>query len=677
MPASTTRSIRSAAATLAAALLISGCGVFGGDDSGGGPGGSGPKGAAESFLADWAAGKYPEAGRRTTEPTAASGALTDMQDTLRLGKREFDAGSLSGDCDSANGCRLQFDAALELAGLGEWRYESSLQVVRVQTAAGESEWKVRWAPSILHPRMTEQTAFSRLRSLPPRAAILDRNNTPLVRQEPVVRVGVRAGSVPDGAIEDIAEITNVNVDGLRIRTAQAEEGDLVEAVVLREAQFNAIRSKIEAVNGAVIVRDTLTLAPTRQFAREVLGTVGNATPNALANAGPAASDEDSVGLFGLQALYQKQLAGRASGRIDLIDVDSGEPVETLIEFVGVPGTPVHTTLDMRIQTAAEQAVALTDENSSLVAIDTTTGNVLAVASGPADKAGEDRALNGQYAPGTAFKMVGALALLQSGLTLRDQIGCPASVTIEGKKFENYDGLGNRGQLSLEQNFAQSCNTSFARRIADLDTDALADAAEAFGIGGNWDLLVNTFSGDVPPARDRLELANAAIGQGRVLMSPLAMAVVAAAIADGTPRYPRLVLDGKPPRTSPPANPAIVPQPGTVPSTSPPAPPSPSPTPEWFPAEDERPSLPPLPYASELRELLQVGASHGTAKPAHVRPTVGATTGTALYGSDTEPGRHAWLVGYNGNIAFAVIVERGTSGPATAGPLARAFLNAIL
>ena len=672
-----TRAFRSAAAVTAAALLISGCGVFGGNDGGGGGSASGPRGVAEAFLADWAAARFGEAATRTTDPGAAATALTDMQDALRLDSRELSPGALSGDCGSTTGCRLEFDVGLALNGLGEWRYASSLAVIR---AAGgdQSEWKVRWLPSILHPRLSEGTAFTRVRDLPPRAPILDRTGAALVSQQKVVRVGVRAGSVPDGTVEDLAELVNVSIDGLLTRTLNAEPDDFVEAVVLRQSAYLALKSQIDQIEGVVAEADTLTLAPSREFAREVLGAVGNATPGALANAGPTASEEDSLGLFGLQGIYQKQLAGRAGGRIDLVNADTGAPVETLIQFVAVPGTAVHTTLDINIQTAAEQAVRLTEENSSLVAVDTATGHVLAVANGPVDKAGEDRALNGQYAPGTAFKMITALALLQNGMGLSDKIGCPPTVTIDGKRFENYEDVGGSGQISMATNFARSCNTAFARRIADLETDVLADAAKAFGLGGAWDLIVNTFSGDVPPATDRLELANSAIGQGRVLMGPLSLAMVAAAIASGQPRYPRLVLDGPPPRTAPPANPAILPPPGTVPSTASPSPsPEPDPTPVFSPQPDDRPTLEPLPFAAELRDLMFLAARRGTGEVINIAPNVGATDGTALYGSDTEPGRHAWMVGFAGTIAFAVLVERGTSGPATAGPIARSFLTAVL
>ena len=92
-------------------------------------------------------------------------------------------------------------------------------------------------------------------------------------------------------------------------------------------------------------------------------------------------------------------------------------------------------------------------------------------------AGEDRALNGQYAPGTAFKMVSALAMLQNGIGLNDKIGCPQAVTIDGKRFENYDDIGGPGQISMSTNFARSCNTAFISQAPKLDNDSLTKQAQ--------------------------------------------------------------------------------------------------------------------------------------------------------------------------------------------------------
>jgi cell division protein FtsI/penicillin-binding protein 2 len=148
--------------------------------------------------------------------------------------------------------------------------------------------------------------------------------------------------------------------------------------------------------------------------------------------------------------------------------------------------------------------------------------------------------------------------------------------------------------------------------------------------------VGDFSGSVPESSGAVDQAAAAIGQGRVLMSPLAMAVVAATVSSGTPRTPRLLLDG--------------------------------PAPEAGPA---------LPEADALRELMVATVNSGTARVLAIPgEQIGAKTGTAEYGSGANAGLHAWMVGFVDRIAFAVIVEDGESGSKTAGPIARQFLLGV-
>ena len=161
-------------------------------------------------------------------------------------------------------------------------------------------------------------------------------------------------------------------------------------------------------------------------------------------------------------------------------------------------------------------------------------------------------------------------------------------------------------------------------------------AGLFGVGEKWDLGVSSFSGSVPPAASDVEKAASAIGQGKVLMSPLAMAVVAAAIQSGTPSAPSLV------------------------------------------AGTEAGALEPLPdgVAGTVRRLMQDTVNGGTARVLDLPgKQVGAKTGTAEFGTDSPPRTHAWMVGFRGDLAFAVLVEDGQSGSKTAGPIAKKFLQA--
>ena len=307
----------------------------------------------------------------------------------------------------------------------------------------------------------------------------------------------------------------------------------------------------------------------------------------------------------------------------------------LHSFDGVEGTPLRTTLDRDLQATAERALAGATKPAALVAVRPSTGEVLAAANAPADSA-FDRALVGQYPPGSTFKVVSASALFRDGLRPNDVVACPPSVTVDGKRFENYDDLGALGRVPFSRDFAMSCNTAFINATQRLEPDAISQTAALFGIGAEWDLGVGSFSGSVPAAESDVDKAASAIGQGKVLMSPLAMAVVAAAIQSGTPRSPSLVAQG------------------------------------------EATKLDPLPkdVAGTVRSLMQDTVNGGTAKVLDLPGTqVGAKTGTAEYGTESPPRTHAWMVGFRGDLAFAVLVEDGQSGSKTAGPIAKRFLQA--
>jgi cell division protein FtsI/penicillin-binding protein 2 len=315
--------------------------------------------------------------------------------------------------------------------------------------------------------------------------------------------------------------------------------------------------------------------------------------------------------------------------------------ETVTEFTGQPGTTLRTTLDYGVQDAAERAISMTGKSTALVAVDTRTGGLLAVANGPAGRAADNRALTGRYPPGSTFKVVTTTALLRGGLSPSQPVPCPRTVNVGGRRFENYDGLGALGTVPFSRAFTESCNSAFLALAEELPATAVPDAAAAYGIGADWQFGLSAFSGSVPPADDAVERAASAIGQGKVLASPLAMAVVAATVASGTPHAPSLLFD--------------------------------SPTANATPAR----TLGPLPEAATLRSLMQQTVRAGTARVlALPGEPVGAKTGTAEYGTQAPPRKHAWMIGFRGEVAFAVLVEDADTGATSAGPVAKAFLQRL-
>lgn len=592
-----------------------------------------PDPIAREFLGAWARGDYPAAAARTdapAEPVVA--ALTQARNDLGVDRAVLRLGAVrTGD----SAATAEFTAALTLAALGDWRYTGRLPLVR----AGDS-WRVRWSTSVIHPALTEGSRFGRSRALPPRAPLLAADGAQLVGPGPVVTVGLEPRRVTDRAsvLATLARITGADRDRVGAALAAARPDAFVPVITLRQDRYQAVAGQLAPIPGVIARPGTTQLTPTETFARAVLGRVGEATAEVLAAAGPDYRPGDELGLSGLQAAYQARLTGRAGGSVFVRDA-AGTPGPPLQTFAAVPGQPVRTTLIRPVQTAAEQALDGVSAPAALVAVRPSTGAVLAVANRPADSA-LNRAFTGRYPPGSTFKIVTTAALLAGGLRPEDPVDCPPTATVGGRRFHNFE-QEQFGTVPFRVDFARSCNTAFAGLSDRLDGNRLRAAAAALGFDGRWTLPLPADDGGVPEPADRAELAAAMIGQGQVIASPLGMALVAAAVADGSWRPPILVTD------PPPA-----------------------------------PSAPVVPMAAAVTDALRglmrsvVTDGTGTALREVPGPPVAGKTGTAEFGTDEPPRTHAWFVGFRGDLAVAVLVEGGGVGGEVAAPLAATFFTAV-
>ncbi|WP_165495262.1 penicillin-binding transpeptidase domain-containing protein [Actinomadura roseirufa] len=315
-----------------------------------------------------------------------------------------------------------------------------------------------------------------------------------------------------------------------------------------------------------------------------------------------------------------------------VEMRDGTGPAQRLRLLGVKGTTkVRTTLDAGVQEAAERAAA--SRPAAIVALRPSTGEILAVADG----LGGLGAFGGHYPPGSTFKVVTAAALLDGGMDAGSEADCPAVVTTAQRTIHNDAGHAF-GRTSLREAFAQSCNTTFARlAVEELGARRLAEAARAFGFGVPLTPGLSVGDGSFPDPGSGAELAEAAIGQGRVEATPLLMASVAAAVADGTWRPPRLL------------------------------------SPELVRAGGQRLAEPhAVPGAAALREMMRAVVTGGTAAEAGLPAGVAGKTGTAEFGE----GSHAWFIGYRDDLAFCVFVQGGGSGPKVAAPLAARFLRAL-
>lgn len=586
-----------------------------------------PEAVADAYLDAWQEADWEAVAELAHEPppdlASEAAAVVEGLDLRGVAFRRGEA------VEEGDEATVPFQARLAVGGLGEWRYEGRLATVRA-----EGQWWVRWSPAALHPDLEPGDRLTRSREWPERAPILAHDGTVLAGASEVVEVGVVPQRITDreallAALEEHLGVERATVER-RLDAPGVQPDWFVPVTTLRPDEFDAVRPAVYPVPGTVFRRTTARLSPSEGFAAHVLGRTGEITAEALEELGEPYAVGDVVGLSGLERAFQARLAGQPSGEVRAVDAD-GEVRATLHEFAGEEPQPVTTTLDQAAQAAAEEALAELDGAAALVAVDPASGAIRAVASRPAGEF--NRALAGRYAPGSTFKVVTTGAFLRAGRSPDETLDCPAEVSVGGKSFTNAGGEAH-GAIPFREAFARSCNTVFAPLARDLGADALAAAAETFGFGAPYDLPLPVGGGRFPEPSDDTETAAAGIGQGRIEVSPVHMASVAAAVADGSWRPPRLVA-------------------GTAEAGS-------------------RPLEPDV--ASTLRELMRLVVTSGTGTAAAVPGReVAGKTGTAEFGQGDPPPTHAWFIGFDDRVAVAVLVEGGGSGGGVAAPVAARFL----
>jgi hypothetical protein len=290
------------------------------------------------------------------------------------------------------------------------------------------------------------------------------------------------------------------------------------------------------------------------------------------------------------------------------------------------------TLDADLQAAAENAVADQARNSpthsaSLVAIEPSTGGVLAFANAPTN--GLNRAFGGGTAPGSTMKIITAAALLEAGDTPDTAVACPPTTQATGLTVQNDKGEQDPG-ANLRKDFTISCNTAFINEgTAKLKPGTLTTIAkDVFGLGLVWKTGTSSFDTDIPAATDKATAATEYFGQGKVRTNSLAMASVSATVQSGTFKQPILV-----------------------------------------PGMDQVQAARPLaPQAlAALRSMMfdVTHASDGTAAGIPGMPADAyGKTGTAETAAQKP---NSWFTGYRGNLAVAAEVEQGGYGADAAGP----------
>jgi penicillin-binding protein 2 len=535
---------------------------------------------------------------------------------------------------------------------------------------------------------------NRLRVRPiaaPRGILFDRHGLPLVDNRPAFTLSLipREMDRPDAILGRVSTLLHIPYDELLDAISRVSADSFVPVRVRRGLTMEEV-AKIEEwkpeLPGVIVEVEPQRAYPTSTFAAHLLGYVREANEEQLKQG--RFRRGDMVGQNGLERLLDEFLRGRDGG--ERIEVDAmGRPIRLVQKTEPLPGAQVITTIDRRIQEAAERA--MDGHAGAVVVMDPRTGDVLAMVSTPAyaidrftgaiDRAAWmkvlqdpshpllNRTIQTQYAPGSVFKIVVAAAGLQEGtLTPMDRVHCAGEFHLGAWTFKDWKE-GGHGTVDLHRAIAQSCNVFFYQAGLKVGASAIAQYATAFGFGQSTGIdLAGEKFGLIPrPRADRRgrktwnagETVNMSIGQGAILVTPMQVARFMAAIANGGVLWkPRLVqrierLDRG----------QVWSDPGRV---------------------TGHVELSPMVLAFLRQALWSVVNDGGTGGAARIPGLdVAGKTGTAqmIAKSKAERGEdHAWFASFapvkDAEVVVVVLVERGGKGGQVAAPIARTILNAI-
>ena len=505
-------------------------------------------------------------------------------------------------------------------------------------------WKLRYDPEILAPDLTSGDYLATTTQRPERGDIVSASGRKIVTNRKVVNVGIDKTHVDEdqwaSSAQRLAKLVDIDEDAYVAKVKAAGDKAWVVAITLRDDSSREVSDeKLLAIPGVVVQPDEIPLAPTRSFARPILGSVGEATAEIIEKSKGKVKAGDQVGLSGLQAAYNDTLAGTDGVTISRYNAQH-EVEEELFSSKPHNGEDLEITLDPKLQRHADELIEDAEINSAIVVIRPSDGAVLAASSGPVDT-GLNLALQGQFAPGSSFKIISALAMVRDGAKATSEVNCMPTTEVDGKSFKNFDHYpaDKLGKITLGQAIAQSCNTVFINESKELGAKKVAEAANSLGLVAEDGTGAGALFGSVPDDSTGTELAANMIGQGVIQASPLGMATVVASVQAGHTVQPQLVLD---PKQDKPA----------------------APTKQLKESE-----------AKELRAMMKQTIQNGTLVDLKGvgKGTIIGKSGTAEY--DSERNAHAWAVAAQGDIAVAAFVEDGIGGAQTAGPLVKEMLKA--
>ena len=559
-------------------------------------------------------------------------------------------------------------------------------------------------------RLSENNSIRLESIVASRGLIYDRHGLLLVDNRPSFDLSIipRDAKPLDQTLKKLALHLNISLEGLEAKLEGCFGLSSYKPILLKQDIGRDAMAAIE-VHKYDLPGVIINIRPVRhyingQHAAHLIGYLGEINAKELQSTTyQGCRGGDYIGRFGAEKSFEEVLRGRRGGRQVEVNV-KGQVVKALQTVDADPGKNLYLTIDYALQQMVEDL--LKDRVGAVVAMDPTSGAILVMASSPTfdqnafvsgmsqeewnalttntDYPMNNRVIQGEYPPASTYKIVTAIAGLETGeIDLDFTVNCPGHLAFGNRVFRCWK-RGGHGKVNVVRALAESCDVFFYEVGNAVGVDRLASYANMLGLGKRTGIsLENESKGLIPTAawkKERLgeswqrgETLNISIGQGFNLTTPLQMLVLISAVANGGTLYrPQIIhrieaADG-------------------------------------FLVEDIQPNVTgSLSIRPETMQIVRQGlweavnTKGGTARGIKLKKyAISGKTGTAqlVARKKPEPGKkeneedvadehkdHAWFVAYapseTPQIAVAVIVEHGEHGSTAAAPVAKEIITAYL
>lgn len=424
---------------------------------------------------------------------------------------------------------------------------------------------------------------------PPRGAIIDRNQLPLADNQIFYRVLLERGDLETtlkvlGKMAEILKLSKEHQERLAAELTKLWKG---RSVTVKEHltwdELAAIEFNAPDMPGMMIESGQVRFYPLADRASHLIGYVGAVSESELEEGQPVLKLPGfKIGKNGVEKSFEKQLRGQAGLRHLEVNV-KGLMVRELERREPVPGEELKLTIDRNLQEYC--ASRLATESGAIVVMGADTGDVLALASMPAFDPNTfsvgithnywqelqsnkknpllNKALTGQYPPGSTFKIAMGVAALENNIiTQESRIFCPGHFFLGNHQFNCWKP-GGHGAVNLVEALAESCDTFFYHMAQKLGADKIAEMMHTFGMGHTLGIEVPGEKPGIAPTPEWKQqrfnqpwhpgdTISVGIGQGYVLATPLQLAVMSARVATGKAIVPRIYANRE--RTEPDALP---------------------------------------------------------------------------------------------------------------------------